>query len=697
MAKLSVSGKIIEEVSHNIPGTKYAIIELIKNSYEARAGSVTIDVSPQKIIIADDGKGMNSKEIETLLTVSDSNKIFGQEIDGRLISGEKGLGFFSAFKFGNKINVSTSKNGIESTFQLNMEEISNQRNLYHLDIPIDEHKIDNNQKGTVITISELYDETFNLFKETLDNEADFMRLLHVIEDPDFHIIINKSWKKTFNSAYSVEKLKKAKLATALFDSTSMINFNSKEKKYFFKLIRNNNEYTFPIDKEYEKLFKIENFSLKMSIDIFNLKGLSRKDIPKIYHDSSRNRIIPIIYINNCLFDNYTMYNPEINAAKNNTDVFRQQTGKIEMFLKAPGVISFNSDRTQMTESLNSRLFQQFLDFFSSTIQKSLRRILNEEEEMKPKIYSRRTHVNEIPNLENNKHELVSIQKNGLTHNSVSTDEPGEWILTYSNGDKINLFVEERSDPIIKQVTKKFIVGREYSFDELFTFRDCENGVKIRPLSFNVEPEDCRSLNMSERSITFNKPCSQIIFKISIQDKISGKELSAEHIGKSVFPSSSENSGSNSSLTVIHPLMTIEQNIKLDVVQFKNQLNDLYRNGNQYEIVFISALRTFVELMINDIVEKLGHTNHKELQENYKLINKPENIKEQFIDLIKNDREKAGIKAIYEQAVNEGRYNSTVKYLNLTTHAAGRIITLKQIENDFPIINLMYTYLCFVSI
>lgn len=682
MVKLSVSGKIIEEISHNIPGTKYAIIELIKNSYEAGASFVTIDVSPQNIIITDNGKGMNSKEIETLLTVSSSNKIFGQEINGRLISGEKGLGFFSAFKFGNKINISTSKNGTNSIFQLNMREIAAQNNLYHFDIPITEHNIDSNQRGTVITISELYSETFSLFKETLDNEADFMRLLHVIEDSDFNITINKSWEKGLISAYSNKNLNKAKLATALFDSISMINFNNKENPYFFKLVRNCKEYTFPIDKKYEKLFKIENFSLRVHIDIFNLKGLSRKDISPIYHDLSRKRITPVIYINNCLFDNYTMYNPEINAAMTNTYVFRQQTGKIEIFLRSPGIISFNSDRTQMTESLNSKLFQQFLNYFSSEIQKSLRNILNKEEG-KAKESNHPSNVNGMLNLENNKNASDSNYQNDVNSNE-------------SEKQKFTDTTVEKPDPIIRQIEKKFIVGREYSFDELFTFKDCEEGDKIRPLSFTVEPADCRSLNLSKERITFNKPCSKIIFEISIQDKISKKIISAEHIGQSVFPFSNESNESNLSVPVIHPLMEIEQNIKSDVIQFKNQLNDLYRNGPQYEIVFISALRTFVELLINDIVEKLGYTNHKELQENYKLINKNENIKEQFINKIKNDREKAGIETIYKQALKEGRYASTVQYLNLTTHAAGRIITLKQIESDFPIINLIYTYLCFVS-
>ncbi|MBE9908983.1 ATP-binding protein [Enterococcus casseliflavus] len=693
MARLSVSGKIIEEVSHNIPGTKYAIIELIKNSYEARANSVVINVSPTKIVIVDDGKGMGSEEIDILLTVSDSNKTFGQEVEGRLISGEKGLGFFSAFKFGNVINVSTIKNGVKSTFELNMKQISYQKNLYHLDIPVIEAQVDDNEIGTIITISEMYEDTFSLFKESLDKDSDLVRLSNVIDDPEFNIEIKKSWSKENNKIYPKSKLENAKTAIALFDSTTEKN---SKNKYLFKIIRNDNEYMFPIHEKYNQLLDNESLSLKINIDVYNLQGLSRKNIPIIYHDSPRNRVIPIIYINNCLFDNYTMYNPEINAAKSNTDVFRQQTGKIDLLLRKPGIISFNSDRTQMTESLNSKLFQQFLDYFSSEMQISLRKVLVEEEEKKPKIFYRRCFVNEVPNLENESYNLISIFKNGTKQDSVSTNKLGEWQLIYSNGDKVNLSVVERPDPTIKQIKNEFIVAREYSFDELFSFRDCENGIKIKPLSFNVTPLDCRSLNQGNRTLTFNKPCERIVFKLSIEDKISHKILNAEYIGKSVFPTSPKNSSGNVPIEIIHPLMNIEQNVKPDLFEFRNQLNELYRKSNEYELVFISALRTFIELTINDIVEKLGMNNDKELQKNFKTISNIENIKTRFIDLIENDREKAGISTIYKQAITEGRYNSTVEYLNLTTHAAGRIISLKQIESDFPIINLIYTYLCFLT-
>ncbi|MBC1481146.1 ATP-binding protein [Listeria seeligeri] len=694
MAKLSVSGKIIQEVSHSVPGTKYAIIELIKNAYEARAKKVSIRVSEEEIIIEDDGKGMNSEEIETLLTVSDSDKEFGQEIDGRLISGEKGLGFFSSFKFGNKIEVSTCKDGIKSIFSLDMKEIGKQKNLYHLDIPVEEKNYDDlNIKGTTIVIRDLNAENFTLFKDKLDDESEFCRLCNVIEDPEFNIEVKTSWGKNVSDKSEELDIDRMKIVTAEFDSKKMID--SKNRKYFMKLIRNNNAYQINIEDKYSALFEKKEFELRINIDIFNFRGTNKNVVSKLYHDNPRNRIVPIIYINNSLFDNYTMYNPDINARKNNSIVFRQQAGKIELILRSPGIISFNADRTQMTESANSKLFQEFLDYFSSTIQIKLRDILNEEEEKKPKVVRRESFVGKTPDLKNEEYEIVSIMNNGEKKSQIDNSKKGTWEVTYKNGDKIIISIAERPDPTIKQIATTFIVGRAYSFDELFTFRDCEKGTQIEPQEFVVTPENNRSINSEEMIITFNKPCEKINFSIKIRDKISGKVIHGEYISKVIFPKSSPINNGQQLVPVIHPIMEINQNVKQDVIDFKNQLNDLYRE-EKYEIVFISALRTFIELVVNDIVSKLGEIPQEKLSQNYNLINKEEHVKNKFLEAIPDGREKSGVKAIYKQAIDDGRYNSTIRYLNLSTHAAQRIITLKQLESDFPIINFLYTYLCFLN-
>ena len=305
MAKLSVSGKVIKEVSQNIPGTKFAIIELIKNSYEAQASSVRIYISPKKITIQDNGKGMNLEEIDTLLTVSDSNKIFGQEVGGVLISGEKGLGFFSVFKFGNKVKVDTVKDLTGYSFELDMEEISSQKSLYNLDIPV--KKIDDTKihSGTTITITEIYKETFDIFKQTLDKDDELMRLINVIDSPEINVEIKKSWDEKNTESNDITRLDEAKIASALFDSKLMKNKNGNR---FFKLLRNGNEYKFEIDEKFNEFFDDENIKVNIDISVYNLKGLSKKHLPDIYYDSVNDRVVPLIYINKCLFDNYTLYN-----------------------------------------------------------------------------------------------------------------------------------------------------------------------------------------------------------------------------------------------------------------------------------------------------------------------------------------------------------------------------------------------------
>ena len=70
--RLSVSGKIIKEISEKIPSTTYAIVELIKNSYEAMASNVEINVYDNMLEILDDGEGMDLDDIYALLIVSHS-------------------------------------------------------------------------------------------------------------------------------------------------------------------------------------------------------------------------------------------------------------------------------------------------------------------------------------------------------------------------------------------------------------------------------------------------------------------------------------------------------------------------------------------------------------------------------------------------------------------------------------------------
>ena len=104
-----------------IKDERIALIELIKNSYDADASWVKVtfenfgenyEVLPEsKIIIMDDGEGMTKKTLSTkfLNPATPGKKLKKQKNDktakGRIIQGEKGIGRFAMLKLGRKIDV----------------------------------------------------------------------------------------------------------------------------------------------------------------------------------------------------------------------------------------------------------------------------------------------------------------------------------------------------------------------------------------------------------------------------------------------------------------------------------------------------------------------------------------------------------------------------------------------------------------
>lgn len=107
-----------------------AVFELVKNSYDAHANHVVITFENNKIIIADDGKGMSYNDlINKWLAVAYSAKKDGTEnIDDKIESekresyrdkisvrkfyaGAKGIGRFSCDRLGSKLILTTKKKG----------------------------------------------------------------------------------------------------------------------------------------------------------------------------------------------------------------------------------------------------------------------------------------------------------------------------------------------------------------------------------------------------------------------------------------------------------------------------------------------------------------------------------------------------------------------------------------------------------
>ena len=115
-----------------------AIFELVKNSYDAYASKVVITFEDNKIIIADDGKGMSINDIEkkwlALAYSAKKNGSEDNEIDSKFLerrksyrdliqekrkyAGAKGIGRFSCDRLGENLVLSTKKYNANTIEQL---------------------------------------------------------------------------------------------------------------------------------------------------------------------------------------------------------------------------------------------------------------------------------------------------------------------------------------------------------------------------------------------------------------------------------------------------------------------------------------------------------------------------------------------------------------------------------------------------
>ena len=155
-----------------IKNESVALVELVKNSYDADATHVEIILSDidnkdiGQIIIKDNGWGMN---LDTILNCwlepgSDSkSKIVNagkRSPKGRLPIGEKGIGRFGVHKLGSKIELITRKSeGKEYVVRINWNDFSHSK--YLDDVPVSVVELEQpktfigNEHGTLIRINDL--------------------------------------------------------------------------------------------------------------------------------------------------------------------------------------------------------------------------------------------------------------------------------------------------------------------------------------------------------------------------------------------------------------------------------------------------------------------------------------------------------------------------------------------------------------
>jgi len=212
-----------------------AVFELVKNSFDASAKKISIEINLQNdsITILDDGIGMTKDDIKNKwLFVAYSEKKDIQESNGRKYVGAKGIGRFACDRLGKDIEIVT-KTKLENTYNvlnINWDEFEKNSIDEFKNIPVYYSKENSNeliiQQGTLIKIKKLrdnwdYDRIIKLKKSLEKLVNPFMRQI----DMEINLTIISEDEKS-------NKLS-GKIQNSLFDAL-------KEKTVFLKAVFNDN-------------------------------------------------------------------------------------------------------------------------------------------------------------------------------------------------------------------------------------------------------------------------------------------------------------------------------------------------------------------------------------------------------------------------------------------------------------------------
>ncbi len=113
--------------------------ELVANGYDADATRIMIWLDKNKILICDNGTGMNEKEIrEGYMMIGSGHKRNIQKtiLFKRLPIGNKGIGKLAGFGISRIMNVTTIKDGIKYSFEMDKKEMDKHKNLQDVQISI---------------------------------------------------------------------------------------------------------------------------------------------------------------------------------------------------------------------------------------------------------------------------------------------------------------------------------------------------------------------------------------------------------------------------------------------------------------------------------------------------------------------------------------------------------------------------------
>lgn len=230
----------------NFTNKESAILELIKNAFDAGALTVNIYVYKDKMIIDDDGCGMDVEDIKKQwMHIGKSSKGYdivdnnGQE---RVLSGSKGVGRFALARLGGNVRIISKKdNKPLVVWKTNWNKTT-----------IDTTKEEIKEKGTKIVITSLRDKWT---KKTTEKLADYIGRTYCDD------------KMEVNLSFIDDKIKVKKYFIdpkigENYSTKILLNYNANDKKLYYSF--ESDEFSKQAE-EYSKTYNIYKFNDSISI------------------------------------------------------------------------------------------------------------------------------------------------------------------------------------------------------------------------------------------------------------------------------------------------------------------------------------------------------------------------------------------------------------------------------------------------
>ena len=267
--KFTIEDKEIAQLfgRQNFSSEQSAILEIIKNSYDAGAFNVSITIKKNYLEIADDGKGMTKDIIRNKWMVvgkSDKGYSFVDDLGNtRVLSGSKGIGRFALARLGNEIEVITKTKDCLPCIWKTDWSVST----------VNDYDLDTITHGTIIKISDTND---YWTKKRADELKDYLSICKNF-DPMNIVVSFDNESSNCENPFRMLKIGENYLSSIniTFDSETLsLNVTIKSDEFDDKA----NNYIKNENNSDKKDLDIYSYEKTIAVNQEQLKGLYSKDV-----------------------------------------------------------------------------------------------------------------------------------------------------------------------------------------------------------------------------------------------------------------------------------------------------------------------------------------------------------------------------------------------------------------------------------